>query len=189
MFGYRRSRSVVGISLLRSGRRSRSFAFRATPCRRWLAGSGGWHRQSPKSCGATLDAVSSAALHPRQLFIGPQPPRRLGRRRRIRRRRERGLGSGASNDLPLRVDSGCLTGESAGTKRKICTTRFLLGGSRRGGSRLVSSRCIAARVVPAWLRSSSARLGSGRGGARRLGAVTASGEAAGVGERFSQLFY
>ena len=29
------------------------FAFRATPCRRSLAGSGEWHRQSPESCGAT----------------------------------------------------------------------------------------------------------------------------------------
>ena len=34
-------------------RRSRSFAFRATRCRRSLAGSGEWHRQSPESCGAT----------------------------------------------------------------------------------------------------------------------------------------
>ena len=29
------------------------FVFRATPCRRSLAGSGEWHRQSPESCGAT----------------------------------------------------------------------------------------------------------------------------------------
>ena len=36
-------------------------AFRATPCRRSLAGSGGWHRQSPESCGATPPPEAAAS--------------------------------------------------------------------------------------------------------------------------------
>ena len=40
--------------------RSRSFAFRATPCRRLLVGSGGWHRQSPENCGATPPPEAAA---------------------------------------------------------------------------------------------------------------------------------
>ena len=36
--------------------------FRATPCRRSLAGSGEWHRQSPESCGATPRAARSGGL-------------------------------------------------------------------------------------------------------------------------------
>ncbi len=51
--GYRQSRSPAGISHWPSGRRSRSFACRATPCRRSLAGSGGRRRRSPGSYGAT----------------------------------------------------------------------------------------------------------------------------------------
>ena len=43
----------AGISRLQSERRSRSFACKATRCRRSLADSGGRHRRSPGSCGAT----------------------------------------------------------------------------------------------------------------------------------------
>ena len=57
---YRRSRSPADISRLRSGRRSRSFACRATPCRRSLAGSGGRRRRSPESCGATPPPEAAA---------------------------------------------------------------------------------------------------------------------------------
>ena len=48
--GYRRSRSVVGISRLRSGRKIALLRVQGYS-RRSLAGSGGWHRQSPESCG------------------------------------------------------------------------------------------------------------------------------------------
>jgi hypothetical protein len=87
----------------------------------------------------------------------------------------RGSGIFAAPRFPtfstISVDSGCLTGESAGTKDKICITRFLLIGSRRGGSPLASSRRIAARVVSAWLgpaRRGLARVGEARGGSARL---------------------
>ena len=50
----RRSRSPAGIFRLPSGRRSRSFACRATPCRRSPASSGEQRRRSPGSCGAML---------------------------------------------------------------------------------------------------------------------------------------
>ena len=56
----RRSRSQVGISHLRSERRSRSFASRRTPCRRSLAGSGGRPRRSRESCGAMLPPEAAA---------------------------------------------------------------------------------------------------------------------------------
>ena len=52
---------MVGISSFAERRRSRSFAFRATPCRRSLAGSGEWHRQSPESCGATPPPEAAAS--------------------------------------------------------------------------------------------------------------------------------
>lgn len=51
--GSLRSRSAAGISRLRSGRRSRCFACRATVYGRSLAGSRGRPRRSPGSCGAT----------------------------------------------------------------------------------------------------------------------------------------
>ena len=51
--GSLRSRSPAGISRLRSGRRSRCFACRATLYGRSLAGSRGRPRRSPGSCGAT----------------------------------------------------------------------------------------------------------------------------------------
>ena len=53
--------ALWSVSLFGSGRRS-SFAFRATPCRRSLAGSGGWHRQSPESCGATPPPEAAASI-------------------------------------------------------------------------------------------------------------------------------
>ena len=54
VWGYRRSCSQVGISRLRSGSEIALLRVqRVTPRRRSLAGSGGWHRQSPESCGAT----------------------------------------------------------------------------------------------------------------------------------------
>ena len=71
--------SLLGISLLRSGRRSLSFAFRVTPCRRLLVGSGGWHRQSPESCGAT-PPPASGGLEYRATTAQCGTPKRAARR-------------------------------------------------------------------------------------------------------------
>jgi hypothetical protein len=53
MFGISAKPLTCRISRLRSGRRSRCSACRATPCRRSLAGSGERRRRSLESCGAT----------------------------------------------------------------------------------------------------------------------------------------
>ena len=61
MFGLT-AKPLCGRYLCSAGRdRSRSFAFRATPCRRSLAGSGEWNRQSPESRGATPPPEAAAS--------------------------------------------------------------------------------------------------------------------------------
>ena len=85
MFNLSAKPSVVGISRLRSGRRSRSFAFRATPCRRSLAGSGEWHRRLRAAAQRACEAASlayrattaqwhteHAARRPKQAKLAPQ---------------------------------------------------------------------------------------------------------------------
>ena len=73
--GYRQNRSLAGISRLPSGRRSRSFACRATPCRTSLAGSGGRRRRFPGSCAATLPPEVAAWSIARQQRNGtPSEP-------------------------------------------------------------------------------------------------------------------
>ena len=68
------------------------------------------------------------------------------------------------------VRSGPSDSQSAGTKRKICTTRFLLCRIEARRIAACSSRRIAARLVSAWLGPlGAAWLGSGRREAGRRG--------------------
>jgi hypothetical protein len=57
----RRSRFPTAISCLRSARRSRSFGRKTSPCKRSLAGSGGQHRRSLGSYGATPPPEAAAS--------------------------------------------------------------------------------------------------------------------------------
>ena len=76
--------SVVGISRLRSGRRSRSFAFRATPCRRSLAGSGEWHRQPPPEAAASRIVRRQQQWHRRARCSPPKAERACRRNAAIK---------------------------------------------------------------------------------------------------------
>ena len=78
----RPSRFRGGISRLRSGRRSRFFALRATQCRRLLAGLGGQRRRSHVSCGAMLRLEAAVwSIVPRQRN-GTPSDRPVGQNRR-----------------------------------------------------------------------------------------------------------
>lgn len=86
MFGPLQGRSPADISRLRSERRLRFYACKATPCRRLLADLGGQPRPSPGSCGVTPPPEAPVWIIVRQQRNGtPSEPLAVPSRRSWRK--------------------------------------------------------------------------------------------------------